>query len=101
MPALVSVGTTFTINAVNLVTFSLSATLQRIGGNFTMSGMKLDQASVDGILVSLAALDGTGGTTTYSSKVIVIDGGTSSAPSATGLAAAAILVGRGCTVATN
>jgi hypothetical protein len=66
-----------------------------------MTGMKLDQASVDGILVSLAALDGTNGTTAYSNKTVNLSGGTSSAPSATGLAAKATLVGRGCTVNTN
>jgi len=66
-----------------------------------MTGMKLDQASVDGILVSLAALDGTNGTTAYSSKTINLSGGTSSAPSATGLAARTVLLARSCTVTTN
>lgn len=101
LPALVGVGTTFAITAANMVTFSMGATLKSIGGNFTMTGMKLDQASVDGILVSLAALDGTGGTTAYSGFTVNLSGGTSSAPSATGLAAAVTLTGRGCTVTTN
>ncbi len=101
LPALVGVGTTFAITAANLVTFSMGSTLLTIGGNFTMTGMKLDQASVDGILVSLAALDGTGGTTAYSSLTVNLSGGTSSAPSATGLAAKAVLVGRSCSVTTN
>ena len=101
LPALVSVGTTFTITAANMTTFSMGSTLRSLGGNFTMTGMKLNQASVDGILVSLAALDGTGGTTAYSSKTINLSGGTSSTPSATGLAAKATLVARGCTVTTN
>lgn len=100
-PAIVSVSTTWTITAANLVTFSLGSTLKSIGGNFTMTGMKLDQASVDGILVSLAALDGTNGTTAYSSKTINLSGGTSSAPSATGLAARTVLLARSCTVTTN
>lgn len=100
-PAIVSASSTWTITAANLVTFSLGATLKSIGGNFTMTGMKLDQASVDGILVSLAALDGTGGTTAYSSKTINLSGGTSSAPSATGLAAKVTLQARSCTVTTN
>ncbi|MFB1501512.1 hypothetical protein [Thiocapsa sp. N5-Cardenillas] len=101
LPAIISVATTFTITAANLVTFSLGSTLKSVGGNFTMTGMKLNQASVDGILVSLAALDGTGGTTAYSSKTVNLSGGTSSAPSATGLAAKATLEGRGCTVTVN
>ena len=101
LPALVSVGSTFVITAANLVTFSIGSTLKNIGGNFTMSGMKLNQASVDSILVSLAALDGTNGTTAYSGRTISINGGTSAAPSATGLTAKTTLQARGCTVITN
>lgn len=100
-PAIVSASSTWTITAANLVTFSLGSTLKSIGGNFTMTGMKLNQASVDGILVSLAALDGTNGTTAYSSRTINLSGGTSSAPSATGLAAKVTLQARSCTVTTN
>lgn len=100
-PALISVGQIFSITAANLVTFSIGSTLKSIGSNFTMTGMKLDQASVDGILVSLAALDGTNGTTAYSSKTVNLSGGTSAAPSATGLTAKATLQARSCTVTTN
>jgi hypothetical protein len=100
-PAIVSFGAAVTFTAANLVTFSMGATLKSVGGNWTMTGMKLDQASVDGILVSLAALDGTGGTTAYSSKTVNLSGGTSATPSATGLAAKAVLVARGCTVTNN
>ena len=100
-PAIVSFGAAVTFTAANLVTFSLGATLKSVGGNWTMTGMKLNQASVDGILVSLAALDGTGGTTAYSSKTVNLSGGTSATPSATGLAAKAVLVARGCTVTNN
>lgn len=101
LPAAVYFGSTFTITAANLVTFSIGSTLKSVGGNWTMTGMKLNQASVDGILVSLAALDGTNGTTAYSSKTINLSGGTSSTPSSTGLAAKATLVARSCTVTTN
>jgi hypothetical protein len=66
-----------------------------------MSGMKLDQASVNGILVSLAALDGTNGTTAYSSKTINISGGTSASPNGAGSTAKTTLQARGCTVTTN
>ena len=100
-PAVVSVGNNITITAANLVTFSFGSTLKAIIGNVTMSGMKLNQASVDGILVSLAALDGTNGTTAWSSRTVNVSGGTSSAPSATGLAAKATLQARLCTVTTN
>lgn len=101
LPALTVVGSTFTITAANMTTFSMNSGLLSIGGNFTMSGMALDQASVDGILVRLAALDGTGGTTAYSSKTVALNGGTNATPSATGLTAKATLVGRGCTVNNN
>ncbi len=100
-PAIVSFGSTVTFTAGNLVTFSMGSTLLSVGGNWSMAGMKLDQASVDRILVSLAALDGTGGTTAYSSKTVNLSGGTSSTPSATGLAAKVTLQARGCTVTTN
>ena len=101
LPALLTITSTFIIVAANMTTFSFNSGLLRIGGNVTMTGMKLTQASVDGILVSLANLNGTGGTTAYSSLTVNLSGGTSSTPSATGLAAKATLVGRGCTVTTN
>ncbi len=103
LPALVTVASTnpFTITAPNLTTFSMNSGLHKIGGNFILTGAALNQASVDGILVSLAALDGTGGTTAYSSHTVNLSGGTSSTPSATGLTAKTTLQGRGCTVTTN
>lgn len=101
LPAIVIMASTFSITAANMTTFSMGSTLKSVGGNFTMSGMKLDADSVNGILVSLAALDGTNGTTAYSSKTINIGGGTSAAPSGAGATAKTTLQGRGCTVTTN
>ena len=83
-----------------LVTFTLGSTLRRVEGNVIMTSCALNQASVDDLLVRLAALDGTGLTTAYSSKTVTIRG-TSAAPSATGLAAKATLAARGCTVTHN
>ena len=83
-----------------LSTFTLGSTLRRVEANVIMTSCALTQASVDGLLVSLAALNGTGLTTTYSSKTVTITG-TSATPSATGLAAKATLVSRGCTVTHN
>ena len=57
-------------------------------------GCALDQTSVDNILVSLD-------TAGQSNGVVNLDGGTSAAPSATGLAAKASLQGKGWTVFTN
>jgi hypothetical protein len=79
----------------------MGGTLKSVGGNFSATGCALNQASIDGILVSLAALDGTGGTTAYSSKTVALTGGTNATPSATGLAAKAVLVARSCTVTNN
>lgn len=83
-----------------LSTFTLGSTLQRVDGNVIVTSNALLVASVDGLLVRLAALDGTGLTTAYSSKTVTITG-TSATPSATGLSAKATLVARGCTVTHN
>ena len=83
-----------------LSTFTLGSTLRRVEGNVIMTSCALTQASVDDILVRLAALDGTGLTTAYSTKTVTLTG-TSATPSATGLAAKATLVSRGCTVTNN
>ncbi len=100
-PAIVAIGGAITLTAPNMTDFSLGSGLLEVGGDVTMTGMSLDQPTVDGILVSLAALDGTGGTTAYSSHTVNLSGGSSSAPSATGVAAKVTLVGRSCTVTTN
>ena len=84
-------------NIAALSTFTLGSTLRLVNGNVIMTSCALNQASVDDLLVRLAALDGTGLTTAYSTKTVTITG-TSATPSATGLAAKAILVARGCTV---
>lgn len=105
-PAIEVIGATssISINIVSgtaaLATFTLGTTLQRVQGNVIMTSCNLTQASVDDLLVRLAALNGTGLTTAYSSKTVTITG-TSATPSATGLAAKETLVARGCTVAHN
>lgn len=102
LPAIVSMSSTVAVTpAPNLANFSFGSTLKSIGGNVTLTSCALTQASVDSVLVSLAALDGTNGTTAWSSKTVDLSGGTSSAPSATGLAAKVTLVARSCTVTTN
>lgn len=74
--------------------------LKSVASGITITG-NLSQASVDHILTQLAALDGTNGTTAYSSQTITLSGGTNEAPSATGLAAKVILLARSCTVLHN
>lgn len=92
-------------SALNLTAFTMGATLKSMGAagaaSFLLTGTKLTQAAVDSILVRLAALDGTGGTTPFVNAAVDLSGGTAAAPSATGLTAKATLVGRGCTVTTN
>jgi hypothetical protein len=93
---------TFTMptTSTSLTSFSFASTLKLFNSNFVTTSNSLDQASVDNILVRLAALDGTGGTVAYSSRTVTITG-SSATPSATGLAAKTTLQGRGCTVTTN
>lgn len=95
--------TNFTLTMPGLTSFGLPA-LKRITqfGSvlFDFNGCALDQTSVDNILVTLAALDGTAGTTNWTSGNVNIAGGCA-APSGTGTAAAAVLTGRGITVTTN
>ena len=98
--ALSSISVSIISGTAALSTFTLGSTLRRVEGNVIITSCALDQASVDGLLVRLAALDGTGVTTAYSTKTVTITG-TSAAPSATGLAAKATLVARGCTVTHN
>ncbi len=100
LPAIETIGS-ISLTAAALSTFTLNSGLLTVNGNVIMSGCALNQASVDGILVSLANLNGSGGTTSYNSLTVNLSGGTSSTPSATGLTAKATLVGRGCNVITN
>jgi hypothetical protein len=86
--------------STSLTSFSFANTLKGFNANFVTTSNSLNQASVDNILIRLAALDGTGGTIAYSSKTVTITGGAAT-PSAAGLAAKAILVARGCTVTNN
>lgn len=101
LPSIVRILQAVSMTTPSLTTFSFGSTLKQIGNNVLIQNAALNQASVDGILVSLAALDGTNGTTSYNSLTVNLSGGTSSAPSATGLAAKTTLTGRGCTVTTN
>lgn len=85
-----------------LVSLAMPALISAVG-DFNLSSNALDQASVDAILIKLASLDGTGGTTSYDGRTIDLSSGTNSPPSGTGLAAVAVLesTDRGNTVITN
>lgn len=105
LSAMTSYGSTILVTtgfgAITTVTLGTVGTLKSVGGNVTVTGQAMSQASVDSILVLLASLDGTSGTTAWSSKTVNLSGGTSSAPSATGLIAKTTLQGRSNTVTTN
>jgi len=85
LPSLSYVGTTFNPNTMaNLTTLSLpvDGTLKFIGGNVTVTGMALNQASVNNILQALASLDGTNNTVVYGTgRSVDLSGGTNSSPS--------------------
>lgn len=101
-PALITLADGISaLTAPNLVHFSIGSTLKSVGGDVLIAGAALDQTSVDDLLVLLASLDGTNGTTSYDSHAIDLSGGTSATPGVTGLAAKATLVGRSNTVTTN
>jgi hypothetical protein len=88
--------------AISTVNFPPAGTLLQVGGNVHFGSQALNEASVDAILVSLASLDGTNGTTAYGAgRTVTLNGGTNAAPSATGTAARAVLLGRGATVNVN
>lgn len=87
--------------ALTTVTMPPVGVLKAVGGNWVITSATLSQQSVDDILVVLAALDGTAGTTAYSNLTVTLKGTYSSPPSATGLAAKATLQARGCTVTHN
>lgn len=94
-------GKVFQGNAFPALSVLTFGALQSAGNDFVLAGAALSQPSVDGLLENLARLDGTGGTSLYANHVVNLTGGMSSPPSAGGLAAAATLTGRGCTVTHN
>lgn len=73
----------------------------RIDGNVNFQGCALNETSVNLILVKLAALDGTSGTTSFDTRTINLNQGTNAIPTGDGLTAKTTLEGRGCTVNVN
>jgi hypothetical protein len=81
-------------NATNLEDTSTSTFAKVNNGGSISAGRKLNQSSVDKILIDQAALP-------YTGITINLALGTNSAPSAAGLAAIATLTAQSCTVTTN
>lgn len=87
MPKLVSMGTSFSLTTTGLTTLTLSppGTLKKLGGSVSITGAKLNAASVDSLMAVIASLDGTNGTTRYGTgSIISIASGTSATPTFTG-----------------
>jgi hypothetical protein len=107
LPAMISYNGTITANTglgnLASVTLGTVGTLKSIvGATINISGQKLDQASVNGILALLVSLDGTGGTTLWGAgKTVNLSGGTSASPSGQGIIDKATLLARTATVTTN
>ena len=106
LPSMVAyvAGLTASSGLGNLTTVTLGTigTLKIGPSPISITGQKLDQASVNGILALLVSLDGTNGTTLWGAgKTVNLSGGTSAAPSGAGISDKATLVARGATVTTN
>lgn len=101
LSSLASIDGNFNVNNnSSLISIDVSALLD-VSGNFSASSNDLHQASVDAVLVKLASLDGSGGTTLYENRQVNLSGGTNAAPGSSGLTAKATLEGRGCTLNVN
>jgi hypothetical protein len=104
---IISGAGSFTMNSglgnLTTVTLGTVGVLKVVSvGTINISGQKLDQASVNGILALLVSLDGTNGTTLWGAgKTVNISGGTSAAPSGQGIIDKATLLARTATVTTN
>jgi hypothetical protein len=100
-----AISITSTVTGANVTNFTFGSGLLHVGGNITITGQKLTSASVENILVRLAALDGTNGTIVFGSgRTINLSGGTSVGQSALTTAAnnaRTTLVNRGVSVTLN
>lgn len=84
----------------SLTSFVIPSAVMSVNSVVNLTSNALTQASVDGILASLAALDGTNGTSIFT-DAIHLTGGTNATPSATGLAHKEAIQARGGTVTNN
>lgn len=98
-------GTTISDNMSGVRSLSLgtSGTLKYISGSrIEISGLNLDQTSVNGVLSLLVSLDGTNGTQTWGAgRTLLMHGGNNAAPAGQGITDKTTLQGRGATVLTN
>jgi len=101
-PLLQTLDGSFTMDNNPLLTSGLSfPSLKTLNGNFSVNGCGFNETTINNLLVKLASLNGTGGTTLYENRLIYVNGGTNAIPTGAGLAAITTLEGRGCTVYKN
>lgn len=103
-PALTYVAGMYNYNNTSMTTLAGASFLPNIltvDGDANFRNCALDQTSVDAILVKLASLDGTNGTSNFQYRNVYVDQGTNAIPSETGLAAKATLEARNCNVYVN
>ena len=101
-PLLQTLDGTFTMDNNPLLTSGLSfPSLKTFNGNFSVNGCGFNETTINSLLVKLASLNGTNGTTSYDNRSIYVNGGTNAIPTGAGLTAIATLEGRGCTVYYN
>lgn len=99
----IQIGGNYALTNVTIGTVGVTKKVSSGWKMFDFNNCNLSQASVDNILTVLASLDGTNGTTSADNGTINLTGGNqpsgmNAAPSAAGLAAKAVLLGRGWTV---
>jgi hypothetical protein len=107
LPAITGIGGNIDIfsTGLNFSGLFFGTGLRNVNGNLTVTGQALSIPSVENILVRLAALNGTSGTTVYGAgRSVALQGGTSAGsgvltPAAS--AARAVLTGRSVVVTLN
>jgi len=89
-------------NNPNLTSLTLGTigVLKNVNDGITLSNNALNVGSVNGVLALLVSLDGTNGTTLFTSSV-ELAGGTNAAPTGQGIIDKQTLIDRGCNVETN
>jgi hypothetical protein len=107
LPAITGIGGNIDIfsTGLNFSGLFFGTGLRNVNGNVTVTGQALSIPSVENILVRLAALDGTSGTTIYGAgRSVALQGGTSAGSGVLTPAASAarvVLTGRSVVVRLN
>lgn len=82
------------------ITLGTIGTLKIVNDNISLSNNALNVGSVNGVLALLVSLDGTNGTSLFTSN-LYLTGGTNAAPTGQGIIDVQTLIDRGCDVQTN